>query len=256
MTSRPALIVEAQFEFLLSAWLISGIAPRLSHWTAALCFLAFAGISFGKAVAGVESCGCFGAWDVRPEFSCMLALAVVSALVWFSPEQPRPNEAAPNTVTPSKSTFRPVRLLPIGAALVIIGITSAWFVGQRSATLTLDGQIVGEGRIVVEPRDWKGRRFPLRDHLVTESRFERGNWIVLFFRDDCRKCAATLERLQELASPTSGVQVLVVDVNGQGEPTRGPLPFAALNPQHRWLVPTPMVVHLWHGVVESVELES
>jgi hypothetical protein len=70
----------AQWELVLGAWLLSGIGPRWSWFTALVTFLAFAGVSGYLAWVGVASCGCFGAIKASPWWAFGVDVAALLAL--------------------------------------------------------------------------------------------------------------------------------------------------------------------------------
>ncbi len=139
----------------------------------------------------------------------------------------------------------------------MIGSFGLWLMAaSRQATLDGEGRIVGDGRIVaVDPTHWPGGRLPLRDYLITKENVERGDWTLLLVRSDCRKCAAVLERLRDMPHATAGKRLLIVnldpaDIEGCDDDAAA---CATLDRQYRWIAPTPSLVHLWEGIVQSVQ---
>ncbi|MBQ2682527.1 MAG: DUF1573 domain-containing protein [Thermoguttaceae bacterium] len=78
LQTRWFQIVLVEFEFTFSLWLLVGIFPRLARWATVLLFGAFFLVSFFKAIAGEESCGCFGAAKVSPWFTTTLDLVLAT----------------------------------------------------------------------------------------------------------------------------------------------------------------------------------
>lgn len=79
-----------EFEFLLGVWLLSGFAAKAASALATLGFCAFVCVSLFKAIAGEESCGCFGKVAMSPWVSVAISVsAVVSLLLVPGPTRSR-----------------------------------------------------------------------------------------------------------------------------------------------------------------------
>jgi len=86
-TSRVMLILTVEFEISLSTWLLSGLFKKAAWLAALLCFLAFSGVTFYKAVSGAQSCGCFGSVHVNPWITLFAVdLPATLALAVFRPK--------------------------------------------------------------------------------------------------------------------------------------------------------------------------
>ncbi|MEX2119601.1 MAG: MauE/DoxX family redox-associated membrane protein [Pirellulales bacterium] len=248
--SHLFLIAQIAFELLLGLWLLSGAYPRQARGAAIFCFVAFAGFSLAKGLAGRTSCGCFGNLEVSPWWSLSLNVALVAALMRCHAERP------------STWDFSPRRrlLLMSVAACISIGVPAAMAMSRNPpATLTEDGQIVGYGGFVVlEPEKWLGRRFPLLPWIDVGPHLGEGEWLVLLYHHDCGKCQELLPRYYKAGttgSKRNGPGVALIEIPPYAAPAPGDfhavLPGRLLD-KAQWIVRTPVEVRLSAGFVASV----
>lgn len=78
-------LAAAEWELVLGAWLLSGVAPRLSWVAALVTFAAFAAVSGYLGWVGVASCGCFGAVEASPWWAFGVDVAAVALPVASRP---------------------------------------------------------------------------------------------------------------------------------------------------------------------------
>lgn len=83
--SRWFLTALVEFEIVLGVWLISGWAWKKCWWAALITFSGFGLITLYQAVAGYESCGCFGKLKVSPWYTLILDMAALAGLLWSRP---------------------------------------------------------------------------------------------------------------------------------------------------------------------------
>ena len=234
-------------ELALAAWLVSGLWARAAWAAAALAFGLFGFVSLHKALAGAESCGCFGRLAVSPWVTLALDATLLTALL---------------VVGPPRFASRPTRRRLITwatlAAVVALVGPAAFLLRGQPATLAADGVIVGEGRLVVlEPDKWRaGQRLPVLDHIEMndpDDDLSAGRWHVVFFRHDCDTCRANMPAYEAMARADPSRPVALVEV----EPARGvPIVSSAsacrlgrLADARRWFVQTPAAVDLIDGGV-------
>lgn len=75
----------ALLEAALGLWLLAGTHPRTTRAVAGGCFVAFAVVAGHQAVAGEESCGCFGRVRVAPLVTVGFDVAIAIALACCHP---------------------------------------------------------------------------------------------------------------------------------------------------------------------------
>jgi hypothetical protein len=144
-----------------------------------------------------------------------------------------------------------------------MGASAAVLAGaSRPAVLHESGEITGSGRVVVlEPDTWVGKRLPLLAHIDIGPELGQGDWLVVLYRRDCRKCHALLERLEVESRfmGDGGTLVAVVEVGDYPEVEQVERQFAPwaspgrLDPQYRWHVSTPAVLHVVNDQVVGVD---
>ena len=138
---RAVLILEMEVEIAFGFWLIGGLLPRTT-WLAALgCFTVFCGVTLYKGIGGQASCGCFGRISVSPWYTLTLDVIAVAALLWRRP-------AGGNTGG-SAGRWR-VRLGIVAGLVLACGVGAGVAAGMyEPARLSEDGQIIGDGRVVL-----------------------------------------------------------------------------------------------------------
>jgi len=132
---------------------------------------------------------------------------------------------------------------------------------SRPAVLDESGEITGSGRVVVlEPEKWVGKPLPLLAHIDIGPELQQGEWIIVLYRRDCRKCHELLERLEaesRLLGACERQVALVelsdyaVDSRAQRDVTSWALP-GRLDPRRRWHAAAPTLLHVENGQVVAV----
>ncbi len=186
MESRWFLIAVVEFELLFGLWLLSGLLPHLTWLGALACFFAFACVSFCKVVSGAASCGCFGRVPVNPWFTTILDVAVLLALFRWRPLLhgrrhfffPRGETIDCDGSLRSNGKKPFVRAAVVLSAWLVLGVPAAMLMNTaHAAALSAGGKILGAGRIVVvEPKAWIGKRFPLLDYIDVGDELKKGRW--------------------------------------------------------------------------------
>ena len=167
----PWLTVAAvQLELLVAAALVFGCWQWWSLRLTGGLFSVFAAFSLYRAVAGYESCGCFGAVKVNPWITFVLDLVVLGCLgvaVKRFGKADRPREDAR-------------RAGRAAAAYVFAGSPIlAIMLWTGPTTLGSNGGLVKSGEFVIlDPEGWIGEAFPLTAYLSPEVDVTRGDWTV------------------------------------------------------------------------------
>jgi len=250
LESRWFLIAVVEFEILFGLWLLSGLAPGWTWRAAVLCFGAFAAVSAYKGVAGEASCGCFGRVAVNPWYTFALDCAALALLAAFRPRSiPRP----------ASCRWR----LPAWACAALmagVGVPAFLALGSYPAASIAGDGLVESGRVVVlMPEAWKGKRFPLFEHIDVGDRLSTGRWLVVLYHLGCPKCRELIDLCPQLdGSGTDNARVAFVDVAGhkrRGDDVivdgKGCI-VGALRDSHDWLANTPALFLLSEGVVHDV----
>jgi hypothetical protein len=155
---------QVEFEFVLGAWLFSGLLQRVA-WLAALASLAFFSlVTFHEAPTGIESCGCFGAVRSRPWTAVTgLDLPAVLALILFRPAALCPQRfllrlrrrrwpaLIRRFLQPAPSQLR--FFATAGLTLVVLGATTPILAFHKPAAATSTCE-------VLEPETWIGQELP------------------------------------------------------------------------------------------------
>ena len=129
----------------------------------------------------------------------------------------------------------------------------------RAVVVAANGEISDDAAmIVLEPRRWIGKRFPLFKHVDVGDELARGEWSLLFYHHDCPQCQRAIARFGSLPRAT---QIAAVRRNVLVEiPPFGPDPdhglkdclCAKLDADREWFAATPVAVALVDGIVVAV----
>jgi hypothetical protein len=87
LTSRWFLTIAVEFELALGLCLLGGLWKRAVRAVALACFVGFAGLTAYKTWHGDASCGCFGRVSIPPQYTLVLDVAVVVALLAWRPRR-------------------------------------------------------------------------------------------------------------------------------------------------------------------------
>jgi hypothetical protein len=113
---------------------------------------------------------------------------------------------------------------------------------------------------VLTPTEWVGGSFPLLDRIDIGRDLSRGDWIVLFYRNNCEDCAQLMDEYDRKGNEAFGVtndfQLALVEVDESGSVGNGKIvtrngrwKLGKLDHSKRWVIQTPAVVLLGDGKV-------
>jgi hypothetical protein len=246
------LIVGIQLEIAVGFLLVARVWTPWAWGAAVALFASFAGISLLRALAGLESCGCFGAIQVNPWVTFAIDVALIGAL-WLGRKRFFA-EAEVKILPRTRGRF---------FAYFIVGASSLYILAaNRPERLAASTPLLDDERLVIlEPSKWISKPFPLGPYLEPKIDLSAGRWIVVLYHHDCPKCQAALPAYERLASEPgqSGVDgILAVEVPpfGPNQSVGGTaLTQAQLSETREWFVQAPVEIELENGVVTDASLE-
>jgi hypothetical protein len=162
-------------ELLWALWLFSGKRPQWALAVTAAGFAVFSIYTLHKITQGSASCGCFGAWEVRPQVTYWVDVGAffvaASALTqrWFAGGRPG-----------WRAGFF------LGAVLGVAVGLYAWAVNRAPQAPSPPGQ-------------WVGQTWPTPGALDTVADFRAGRWVVVLFNASCGRCQAVADDYADLA---------------------------------------------------------
>ena len=251
LPSRWFLIGVVQFEVFLGLCLCVGLWPQHTRNVGLLCFAVFACISLYKGFTGAASCGCFGRLETSPWLSAFLDLTAVAALLRWRPCGSRNGTR--------QSLARVVGLVVV---FFVVSLPATWAIAhaspQRLASLS---GITTTGRsILLEPRSWVGKAFPLLPLIDIGSRLSRGTYAVVLYRHNCPMCHRVIRRMCQSAPADRSVPVVLIELPPYGALPEECLPpgetwlSARLTSDYDWFCETPVVIQVRDGVVLECDL--
>lgn len=235
-----------QLEVVLGVLLITGVAGGAGRIVALLAFVLFACFSAYRALAGYESCGCFGAVQVHPWITFAIDLLLISVLTWNVRESA---EAPPQT--------RPNIAFAMASWLLLGGTACGLALAFQPHTLAGDSVSISTGGLVIlEPETWSGKKLPIAQHISPTVDLSQGNWTLLLYHHDCPDCQAALPHYQQLAAQPLGEgarrRLLLVEVPPYGDVSQhGRANFARLSDKVEWFVQAPVEIQLSEGTVQQ-----
>ena len=233
-------------------WVLVLIADlcRPWAWLASLIgFSIFTFVSLVKGLAGEADCGCWGNFTVNPFATMVFDLVVVSLLlvfwertIWTFPVVDRRKLAA-----------------VLIAWLALAGpVLYAMFSLKQRPHAILGTEFTGaDGKVTIllEPKMWIGKKFPLWDHVddSSRSRIEKGDWNIVIARKQCEDCKKLIEKLGSQTIPLAILELnddsmdmeysesqAIADVKGD------------LKMESHWMILTPCLVQCRDGTCVSV----
>lgn len=121
-----------------------------------------------------------------------------------------------------------------------------------------DGLIVGEGGFVVlQPEAWVGKPFPLEKHIDIGEQIRQGEWTVILYHADCPKCRQAILDFDANATAAQRQTTVLLEVPSESGGNASwvrhlGMKTGRLAAERRWLVRTPVSIHLQDGRVLSV----
>jgi hypothetical protein len=248
-----ASILLIQCELFLGVLLITQIARKLGYILGVVAFLTFACFSAYRAIAGFESCGCFGTVKVHPWLTCAMDCLLVMFFIWRLREARATQKPAPHNVAFSVASY-----------VLLGGLAIAISHNSGSQTLGGDVNVITAGNLVVlEPEKWSGKKLPIADSVFPKVDMSSGNWTVLLFHHDCPKCQEALPLYEQLAqqqrSEGNSRRVVLVEVPPYGHAAHnGVATMARLADNVEWFVQAPIEINVENGIVtgSSCDLSS
>lgn len=245
------MIAAVQAELVVAFLLLSGWNRRIG-WRAALSlFSVFAMFSLYRTLAGYESCGCFGPFEVNPWWTFGLDAAVLSLLVVQRQAFLGQSQHSPSTN----------KLLAGAAGYALLGGLSFGMMAWSAPTnLRAEESLLSDTKLVVlKPTEWIDQKFPLNDEISPRIDVSEGKSVVLLFHHDCPKCQTAIPRYEQLAAELAvrGGTVLLVEVPPYGESfdDAGQAKRAQLSADREWFVQAPVEIQLTDGMVQLASLE-
>jgi hypothetical protein len=119
---------------------------------------------------------------------------------------------------------------------------------------------LGERKVIVlEPKNWYGRTFPLRKHVAIDENLEKGTWTIILFRIECERCRKLIDRLRKTtAEKEPETRMALIEVppfSGEAEKLINGYPhlvYGQLSPELEWFVQTPAIIQVVNGRVRRV----
>jgi hypothetical protein len=222
----------AGLEYGFAVWLVLGRPIWLVSAFSVLLFSFFAIVSSAKAISGEESCGCFGSVGIHPWYTFAFDIISVASLLvsW-----------------PLRSHVRvrfgvAMLLLSFAVGILLVGITNQ---ARREVSMS-------------DPYRWTGRRWPVLPFIKDRSQLNRGAWLVLLYRGNCKECLAVIDEIVERDRSLMGsLRLALVNVSDAVLPTelREAASLRGLLTEVLPALPsvkTPTILILSDGIVESV----
>lgn len=236
-----------QCELAVGCWLLSGWKPSGARRSVIALLLAFSAFSLYRAVAGYETCGCFGRFSVDPRLTFVLDVGTI-LMLWLV--RPLPASEAANTR--SAAGF----WTPLLAAtyVVLVGFLFWRTTIASGAEQIRPGVSYSDSLVILEPEKWIGRQFPLVDDISPALDIADGRTLILFYHHDCPKCQEALPRIESLRSLRGDRQIALVEIPPFEPLAPDDLLTARyeLNPTKEWFIQTPVVLETENGIVKAV----
>ena len=257
-------------ESALALWLLSGLFPLWSRRAAIAAFSLFTLVTAYKALAGAESCGCFGQFQVNPWITLALDLTILAALACKCLDHPlrwrhADTEQRPalqqrlRVSVPSWLASPHWRLGFAMAGLAMVVSLTLWRMPAMAALPAPGGITFASGLAILEPEKWTGQPLPILDYLEGDkSDLASGAWSLIIYSNDCDHCRQFVP--QAVAEATSsGAQYAFVELPPFAPPGAELIPVSAglkllrLSDKQEWFAQTPILMQMQNGCVTSVK---
>jgi hypothetical protein len=245
-------ILELLTEWLIAAWLLSGIAQDWSRRAAMLLLLVFVVVTTWRLVRGDPDCHCFGDLRVPPLLTLSFDLLALVALYGLGHTTPHERLAAAR----SGKVKTPALLHRISlVAAISVVLPASVFLAERRL---LGSQATFVAVVPPNPQSWRGEQFPLLEFVSESDRADltAGNRTVILFRHDCETCRQYLARRADASGvngDASGATRLIDVVSATAsDGFSPPYPEIHLRRPVVCLAALPLEVVLKDGVVQAI----
>jgi hypothetical protein len=241
-----------QLELVIGLLLVARVWTPWAWGAAVALFTSFAGISLLRALAGLESCGCFGAIRVNPWVTLAIDVAILGGL-WLGRRRFFAEAKA--------SSLWPTRSWIVACVVMVVGSLAMLTVNRPERLIASTPLLDDQGLVILEPSEWIGKPFPLVPYLEPKVDLSAGQWIVVLYHHDCPKCQEALPEYERLAreagsSRADGILAVEVPPFGSEERVGGTaLKQARLSEAREWFVQAPVEISLENGVVQAASLD-
>ncbi|MDR1385557.1 MAG: hypothetical protein LBJ67_17170 [Planctomycetaceae bacterium] len=247
-------IIVVDFEFFFGFWLLFGLLPKLTWLVSVVCFSSYALISFWKASILYENnCGCFGMLTVNPWLTMTLDLILVGLLLAFRPK-----------ATSHEFSLSVLKSFAVSWLAITVPVTIV-IVSYQPNKILFSGEITGNTKtVLLEPESWTKQEFPLTRHVIGIEGLEKGNWVIVLYRNNCEKCHELFKRwiTEEIRLPDVKIphrQLAIVSLDNGDKQTLPSMHSewqqGILNQEYKWSVTTPVVIRLNDKIVNRVYSE-
>lgn len=238
----PPLLSAAavQVELAFAALLIFGCWPKQTLGAVAALFALFGAFSAYRGLAGYESCGCFGAFQVNPWITAALDAGLLCLAAWGAWRLPRG----------ARQELQPFLLA--GGAYAVLGFSAATVMALGAGASHADAALFeGDGTIILDPDSWVGKPFPLASYLDPAIPLQEGRWTILIHHHDCPHCQEAAPQYERLAETVGDRRVLLVETPpyGEGDSAEGAALRSRLSDDREWFVQTPVEIEVDAGIV-------
>lgn len=235
-----------QVELGLAALLLFGCWPKRTLLATAVMF-AFLGLfSSYREWAGYESCGCFGSFQASPWITAALDVGLLFLAAWGAWRSPAGNQYQLKRFRFASGVYAALGLL-----------AAAGMITSTPSSLSNVAFADASGLIVLEPKAWIGKPFPLAPHLSPKIPLLKGHWTILIHHHDCPHCKDAVLHYERLALAESDQRIVLIET-----PPYGEIPISEqgamrtrLSDSREWFIRTPIEIQVDAGVVVSASLD-
>jgi len=271
-------LIQIPLEMGLGIWLLSGLFKKAAWVVAVLAFGVFIVVTLQKALAGAESCGCFGRVHVDPWITlAMVDVTLFLAMLIF---RPKGQKLLPPPWPSAKHFFGVA--IPTFILMAVI-IPTLYFNKPPDRTDRYE---------VVRPEEWTkqvpagekkmggrqtsptqtgqeqiSKEWPMLKHIDIADSLRSKIVVVLLYHNDCPDCWEAIplydQMGRELAGDEDSIRIAFIEVPPYGPEQDSPIPAETpcltgrLDSSKEWYVTTPLVVVIQNGtVIKSWEAEA
>ena len=264
--SYEFFLLQIPLEFALGVWMVSGVFRKASWIAGTLAYCGFIFVTLGKALAGAESCGCFGQIHVNPwitlftidiPFFLLLAIFRPRGEKLLPPPWPNVGHAIAVAVvvfgfmavaSPVMVAFRPAcekpqewhavkPVRPVQPMPEEIKPAEPVAEPQESAPVEPSLPVVKETEpepqsAVVEPEP-ETPRWPWLADIDIADQLGQGLTVVLMYHHDCPTCAVMVPKYNDYykrMGADEGLTFAFVAIPPYGKIGEGPVPADTVCP--------------------------
>ena len=250
-------LIQIPLELGLGIWLICGLFRKAGWLAAVICFAFFIGVTLAKALAGAESCGCFGRVHVNPWITLSAVdIPLLAALLIFRPKDekllPRPWPSARRLFATAVPTF------------ILMALIMPLLIFNKPPEKSDKYEVVRPEEWIVKGPAAAGQTngkptWPMFKYIDIADSLRTNIVVVVFYSSECETCHDAIPLYEQMSRDMAGnddfMRFALIEIPPYSSQQHNLVSADTLcltgrvDSSKDWYMKTPLIVLLQDGIV-------